>query len=257
MTQEEILIHRVLDRPDDDAPRLDYAAFMTEKGDPRGEFVRIEVELARMDKDAEPNYLPLAEASYAMTDRYGQAFAGPIAGMVDTYFFDRGFVELVELTARKFLEIAPRLYSLAPVRHLNLKGSRSLIPELFSSPNLQPIRSLEIRNWRLTDRDMETLASSPYLKQLRWLSIADNLVGLPGAEALAASKNLPNLRYVVFTGNPVDPSERYGSDSGYVADSWMEEPGVLLEEKYGPIRWLHADPFPRRTTDIPPNRFVV
>jgi uncharacterized protein (TIGR02996 family) len=257
MTQEELLLQRVLEHPDDDGPRLDYAAYMTNRKDPRGEFVQIEVELARMDKDTDPNYLPLAEAAYAKIDQHGPALAGPVAAMVDNYFFDRGFVELVELSVRRFLEIAPELYSRAPVRHLNLKGSRSFVPELFSSSMLDPIRSLDIGNWKLIDQDMEVLASSPHLKQLRWLSIADNLVGLPGAEALAASRNLPNLRYVVFTGNPVNPSERYGSDSGYIVDSWMKDEGSLLEEKYGPIRWLHADPPPNRITDVPPSRFMV
>jgi len=101
------------------------------------------------------------------------------------------------------------------------------------------------------------IAASQYLKDLRWLSIADNSVGMPGAEALAASQNLPNLRYVLFRGNPVDPSERYGDDQGFIVDSCMEDDGDWLEEKYGYIRWLHADPRPRTLSDIPPNRFVV
>lgn len=257
MTQEELLLQRVLERPDDDAPRLAFADYASQQGDPRGEFIRAEVGLARMDKDTDPNYARLADTSDALADEYGPVFAGPIAGMVDKYYFDRGFVELVELPARRFLETAEQLFSRAPIRHLNLKGGKSLIPELFSSPSLQRIRSLSIRNWRLTDRDIEVLASSPYLKELRWLSLADNMVGLPGVEALAVSQNLPSLQYVVFSGNPVNPSERYGNDQGFIVESWMEAEGVLLEEKYGSIRWLHANPAPITQSDIPPNRFIV
>jgi len=257
MTQEELLLQRVLERPDDDAPRLAYAGYLDQRGDPRGEFVHVQVELARLDMDRDPNYVPLAERSYAMIDGYGPAFAGQIAGMVDEYSFDRGFVELVKLPARRFLEIATQLFALAPIRHLDLAGPRKLIPELFSSPHLQAIRSLNIRHWMLTDEDMKVIAASPHIKQLRWLSIADNLVRLPGAEALAASRNLPSLKYVVFSGNPVDPSEKHADDQGIIINSWMEEEGVLLEEKHGRISWLHADPPPRTLSDVPPNRFIV
>jgi uncharacterized protein (TIGR02996 family) len=257
MAQEDVLLQRVLAFPDDDGPRLEYAAELAERGNPQGNFIRVEVALARTDKNSDPNYLDLAEASYAMTDQYGSTFAGQIAGMVDRYFFDRGFVELVELPVRRFLDIAPRLYALAPVRHLTLKGSRSDVEQLASSASLQPIRSLALQNWRLRDQDMRVLAASPYLKNLRWLSLEDNELGLAGAEALAASQNLPNLRFVVFTGNPVDPSEQFGTDQGLVVESWMPDEGSELEEKYGPIRWLHAKPRPRTLSDYPPNRFLV
>ena len=257
MTQEELLLQRVLENPDDDAPRLDFAAFKTAQGDPHGEFIRVELALARTDRHDDANYVPLAEASYSLTDQYGPAFAGAVADMVKTYHFYRGFVEFVELPARRFLEIAPQLYTLAPIRHVNLLGTRSLIGDLAASPLLEPLRSLSLQNWKLIDRDIEVLAASPHLKNLRWLSLVDNLLGLKGAEYLAASPNFPNLQYVVFARNPVDPSERYGNDQGIIIDSWMEESGSLLEEKYGPIRWLHANPSPRKSRDVPPSRYSV
>jgi uncharacterized protein (TIGR02996 family) len=257
MTQEELLLQRVLQHPDEDAPRLDFAAFKTAHGDSRGDFIRVELALARTDQHDDANYVPLAEASYTLTDEHGPAFAGPIARMVNTYRFYRGFVEFVELPARRFLEIAPQLYALAPIRHVNLLGTRSQIGDLASSPLLEPLRSLSLQNWGLIDADIEVLAASPYLRNLRWLSLADNLLGMQGAEHLAQSPNFPSLQYVVFARNPVDPSEQYGNDQGIIIDSWMEESGISLEEKYGEIRWLHANPYPRKSRDVPPSRYIV
>jgi uncharacterized protein (TIGR02996 family) len=255
MTQEELLLERVINHPDDDAPRLAYAGYMDEIGDPRGQFIRIGVELGRINGDySNPNFLPLAENMHAMIEQYGAALAGPVAGLVDRYSFDRGFVELVALPARRFLELARQLYALSPIRHLDLTDVRPVIHELFSSPSLEPLRSLSLQNCKLTDKEIEILAASPFLKQLRWLSLADNLVRMPGAEALASTKNLPGLRYVVFDGNPVNPSQQFGHDQGVIMDFWMPDEGSYLEQKYGRLPWLRADP--RKITDLPPSRFA-
>src|SRR5439155_16650690 len=47
MTHDEAFLQAVLDAPDDDAPRLMYADWLTERGDPLGEFIRLQIELER------------------------------------------------------------------------------------------------------------------------------------------------------------------------------------------------------------------
>jgi len=51
MTDLEALHRAVLEHPDDDTPRLVYADWLEEHGDPRGEFIRVQCELARMGYD--------------------------------------------------------------------------------------------------------------------------------------------------------------------------------------------------------------
>src|SRR5690242_12437796 len=41
MTRDQAFLHALLDRPEDDAPRLVYADWLEEHGDPRGEFIRL------------------------------------------------------------------------------------------------------------------------------------------------------------------------------------------------------------------------
>jgi len=48
-------LEAIAEAPDEDTPRLIYADWLMEQGDPRGEFIRCQVELARMD-EADPRY---------------------------------------------------------------------------------------------------------------------------------------------------------------------------------------------------------
>src|SRR5215210_6031383 len=47
MTDDEAFIRAIVDAPGDEAPRLVYADWLDEKGDPRGEYLRREVTLFR------------------------------------------------------------------------------------------------------------------------------------------------------------------------------------------------------------------
>jgi uncharacterized protein (TIGR02996 family) len=50
MTNDEAALHRaVLADPADEAPRLVYADWLEERGDPRGEYLRVDLDLARAD----------------------------------------------------------------------------------------------------------------------------------------------------------------------------------------------------------------
>jgi uncharacterized protein (TIGR02996 family) len=51
MTEEDVFLLDILARPDDDAPRLIYADWLLDQGDPRGELVRLDWEL-RGSRDA-------------------------------------------------------------------------------------------------------------------------------------------------------------------------------------------------------------
>src|ERR1700719_4532281 len=52
MSPEKSFLHAILEAPDDDLPRLVYADWLDEHGDPaRAEFVRVQCELARPGAD--------------------------------------------------------------------------------------------------------------------------------------------------------------------------------------------------------------
>src|SRR5207249_956021 len=58
MTLHNAFLLDILEHPDDDTPRLVYADWLMERGEPRGEFIRIQVERARLERD-DPRWEPL------------------------------------------------------------------------------------------------------------------------------------------------------------------------------------------------------
>ena len=51
MNTEGALLQMILEEPDDDAPRLVYADWLEEHGDPRGEFIQVQCALAGMSEN--------------------------------------------------------------------------------------------------------------------------------------------------------------------------------------------------------------
>jgi uncharacterized protein (TIGR02996 family) len=60
MNTERAFERAILDAPEDDAPRLVYADWLEERGDPRGEYLRVETALAKTPPGY-PGYRPLRE----------------------------------------------------------------------------------------------------------------------------------------------------------------------------------------------------
>jgi uncharacterized protein (TIGR02996 family) len=50
--QEEAFLHALRERPADDLPRLAYADWLEEQDDPRGRYLRVELELSRLTESA-------------------------------------------------------------------------------------------------------------------------------------------------------------------------------------------------------------
>jgi uncharacterized protein (TIGR02996 family) len=50
MSHDDAFLASIIEAPDDDTPRLIYADWLEERDDPRGEFIRVQCELARLRK---------------------------------------------------------------------------------------------------------------------------------------------------------------------------------------------------------------
>jgi uncharacterized protein (TIGR02996 family) len=247
MTDDAAQLKAVLDAPDDDAPRLAYAQWSEDQGDAlsvaRGELIRAQIDLTHMD----PEYVGTGRAFGTqqqireLVDSHGAAWAGALAEWVDAFYFVRGFVDWIKLSARSFLDHGDRIFARAPVQHVDLTGVRDVDESLFESPLLASIRSLSMDACGLHDLHLQMLAASPYVTNLRWLSVADNHLTLAAAEAIAASPYLRNLLFANFRSNPTNPVEQRGYDSGIVVASWMPQEGEDLEARFGHQPWLHRE----------------
>lgn len=233
-----------------DEPRLAYADAVAGTDPERAEFIRMEVELTRRraghpartsQEDGELSW----RSHEKMTTR-GREWARSLRNLVGGFGFYRGFVESVKLDATAFLDLAPRLYRLAPVLQLDLSGVAPVAARLFSSPHLRQIRTLSLLRNDLGDAETELIAASPHLGELLWLDLGLNRIGAAGLEALAAAPNLPRLEWLGFRVNAVgDPTPQHADE--YDADSAVARE---LQARYGPRPWLSA----HRRPEWPPDR---
>ena len=262
MVENQDLLRSVLRDPEQDQPRERYADWCVEQGDiatrARADFIRTQLAIAKTSRLANPeSYLELRALERRLLASYRGAWGEPVRDRVSSYDFNRGFVELISVSAREFLERGEELGTLVPMAHLDITSIGEDAKEFFMSPLLERLQSLSVAQCGLRDRDVAVLSESPYLKGLRWLDLGDNQIGMDGAHALAqrTSGNLPRLRYVRFFGNPIDPSERYAHEHDRIPDRWLPPPGMALESEHGPLPWLHISG--EMIEDACPNRFRI
>lgn len=254
-------LEEVLRRPDEDEPRLAYAAWcgrqaLSAATVARGVFIRAQIDLVR--KRATGTWEELHLAGHAANDarrEHGDAWDGQLRSLVSSVVYDRGFVELVRMSAAEFLGRAAELRGLAPIRHVDLTGVVEAGPEFWGSEALAGVRSLSMDRVGLTDREAAALAGSPHLGELRWLSIQDNLLTRKAGDALGASSGLGRLVYVGMRGNPYDPTNRYSHDGEIVGSVWLPPEGERLERTHGPKAWLHW--VGQTFAELIPDRFRV
>jgi len=87
MSDAAALLAAIRAAPDDDAPRLVYADWLEEHGQPEwAEFIRVQCELARLDSQA------LRRREAELLGTYHDIFAGPLAVLGLRFRFHRGFV---------------------------------------------------------------------------------------------------------------------------------------------------------------------
>src|SRR2546423_208668 len=97
----------ILASPDDDAPRLVYADWLDENGQPeRAEFIRLQCELANMS-DGDGRRAALAKRERQLLRQHGRAWTDGLPRRLRALTFRRGFLEPKRwrLTARQFLEL--------------------------------------------------------------------------------------------------------------------------------------------------------
>jgi uncharacterized protein (TIGR02996 family) len=235
--EEDVLFQAVLAEPDDDTPRLIYADWLEERGDPRAEFVRVQcgqLDLPFFLED-DPRHneqdTHLRARLRTATRRWDGALRrrlarGPLRnqalrrrGLIGGWAYRRGFIEAIAMQLGAFLEhaeavfrqVGPVRYVRFPVRELPGQPTRSrvetlaLIPRLAESPYLARLTTLDLHNNFLQDEEAELLAASPHLVGLKVLDLSQNWITEAGARALRASPSLQGLTTLYLANSYPDP----------------------------------------------------
>jgi uncharacterized protein (TIGR02996 family) len=206
MTPDEAFLEDVREHPEEDAPRLVYADWLDDHGDPeRAEFIRLKCELARLP--AEDARRPALEArARALLASHQATWTAPLRGRVQGWAFRRGLVEKVKVRAGAFLAHAPDLFRVAPIREVEVRGARGQLPALLACPHLARVAILDLHSNRLDAGDAGLLAGSPRLGGLSGLVLHSNELGGAGVRGLASSPHLAGLATLNLTRNRLDPA---------------------------------------------------
>src|SRR5437879_1912305 len=108
MTNSNGFLDAIRAAPDDDGPRLVYADWLEERGDPRGEFIRIQCVLEHTADDA-PERPALEAREQELRAAHADAWTAPWRDWVSAWEFRRGFVTAITADAPDFLAKAAGL----------------------------------------------------------------------------------------------------------------------------------------------------
>lgn len=110
---EDAFLHTILDNPEDDIPRLVFADWLEEQGNPRGTFIRLQCQRAKLTR-FDAGWSELLSEKSRLFKQFEPEWSKPIRRLVDDVEHRRGFIEHVRIGAAKFLKNAERLLRLAP-----------------------------------------------------------------------------------------------------------------------------------------------
>ncbi|MCA9218434.1 MAG: TIGR02996 domain-containing protein [Planctomycetales bacterium] len=230
---EDPLLHAIYSAPDDDEPRLAYAARLDRYNPPRAEFIRVQIELTRL-KESDECYPELKKWESDLLEFYGWQWLG---GLHDIYelggtVFHRGFLaeaqvdpgshrpDFVAMVLAKF----PTIHKLR--FDCNSQKSRDHVafadapkdhyPKILGQAWLRQISDLSLFGTCIEDNVAMAIAESEHAVNLRRLNVGYNNIGNAGADALANSPYLNDLQELNLEQNPIDGAsasrllERFG-----------------------------------------------
>lgn len=247
MSTEAELFSAILERPDEDAPRLVYADYLEERGRAaRAELIRAQCALARLSR-WEPLASALRHRIRVLLAHNGAAWVrdlGTIEG-VTWGAFERGFVSQISvLDLDSLAMVAPEVRAIAPVEHVSLLSDRFLgegepepvelpwvrsvaltgamqltpdeLGQLMESGLAEGLQRLDLSGAGIENAGAEILAHATELANLEVLDLSECYVGQHGLEQLCGARHLGNLKELRFNSH----------GSGYVDDPFITDEAV-------------------------------
>jgi Ran GTPase-activating protein (RanGAP) involved in mRNA processing and transport len=217
--EDRARLKRIALEPDNAGLRMELASALVKKGDPMGEFIRVENDLATLP-ETDPARDGLSARSYDLQQTHGRAWFQPLRKLglepkimgrfYPGMWMHNGIIDTVLIDLAGVLpERAEQLFAAAPgLRVLEFHNVRTEqgvggwkdtmynpnIPAIVRLPQMEQIGSWKTSSLGRNLADLQAIASSPHLKNLTSLDFSYNAVGAQGAVAVAQSSTLRRLQ---------------------------------------------------------------
>lgn len=168
---------------------------MDEAGDPRGEFIRLQIEIARQPHQAVALQKLLTRQSELLIQNR-RRWNGPIhqylgvnAGLrsrrrrapIRGWEYRRGFPSVITLCAAPFATWHDTILRIGPIEHVRFLDAQDYTYSLFALPAVQSLTGLSLRfdwpNLRRSNEIFAALVNSPNLHGLRTLELFNIEIG--------------------------------------------------------------------------------
>jgi uncharacterized protein (TIGR02996 family) len=210
MSPADAFLAEILANPEDDAPRLVFADWLEDHGQPeRAEFIRTQIELSRLPGGG-ARRRGLRAREGALLRQHGRAWRAelPVLPGVEWGDFERGLIGSAKLTSW-LPPSAEAAFAHAPLRELELWCAPlgdGWARELGGAAYLSKLRVVRLVNNRIGREGVEALVALPWLRNLRVLDLLTNDVGDDGARALASSPLCAGLRKLGLANAGIGPA---------------------------------------------------
>lgn len=225
MSDENFFLDEIRCDRADDGPRLVYADWLEEHGDPRAELIRVQCELAKLGS-RDRRRIELEGREQDLLAMHRSKWFSPLYQLgISVFDYHRGFVERCRFDCSHFLHLAEEMTTAAPVvaelafdrvPETDAPALSKRLAEL--DPRLR-LEALDLSSSKLDGRDVERIVARDLTKSLCNLNLSWSCrVGERGVEALG-SVCWPKLRVLDLRGICLGvPSARRIAQ----ADAWPE-----------------------------------
>jgi uncharacterized protein (TIGR02996 family) len=203
LAQRDVFLSEIRDDPDDDLPRLVLGDWLADQGDPRGEFIQLDVHLATLPEGAERR--EMEERRRRLLAAHATGWLGPLLDFASEFRWERGMLH-IRARGERIRNGRAVLGDAAFdwVEGLRLEGH--LLSRQAWMALLLRITSLDIPSSGLCDHSLPRLLRYyPALSALRWLNLSDNRIGPEGTKYLASGcRSFAGLTRLDLSGNPIN-----------------------------------------------------
>ena len=210
MSDELALLTAIIAHPEEDTPRLVFADWLEENGQPeRAEFIRVQIEITRLperDRKA-PHYRERLTRFRELIAAHRDGWVKPLAVPPTQVVFRRGFIEELRSTSGQLVSIGDAVLCREVLSSLDVSAPRdvedaafgdptggAVLRRLASWPGRGRLRELRLGGLVLEPAEVEAFVNSPPASGLRALDITTCGFSSPAVvRVFAACANLTEL----------------------------------------------------------------